>query len=223
MVQRMHVVEKWMHSSQASKELSFMIRKEYGMDENKINIRKVIQDAVNEGLKAGFKQGYKEKKTEGQNFFKQTEKLLYSYASLKIKVFQCEKDILDLEKEVYTARSKDIVRMTSRDGIRLSYDEIQQAKIEDVIRQKERSLKEIERIDRALNTIREDEYFCLIEMKYGMIIRDKTKDQLTFYEPMTVEQIAEELDKHVNTIVSNKKRLMNRLVIIFHGADALET
>ncbi|MBS6503891.1 MAG: hypothetical protein KH415_20145, partial [Clostridium sp.] len=66
----------------------------------------------------------------------------------------------------------------------------------------ERTLK---RIDNALDKIRDDKYFNIIQYKYLNDDKDKIN---------TDEDLAEKFKKERITIIRNKKRLINKLVTI---------
>ena len=71
----------------------------------------------------------------------------------------------------------------------------------------DRTNREIDRIERALNQIKDDPGNKVIEMKY--------------FKEMANEEMAEEMSYSVRTIIRHKNRLINKLKIILFGVDAL--
>lgn len=149
------------------------------------------------------------KTTEGKNYFKETEKLLYAYPILKVQVQQIELDIEDLKKEEYTDHSKDIVKMKSGGGACLGEYELQDIRIKNRIRSLNRTNNEIKRIDRALEQVKNDEGYEIIKLKY-------------FDNPSkTIEEMSELLHISESTVKRWKNRIINKLKIVLFGADAL--
>ena len=68
--------------------------------------------------------------------------------------------------------------------------------------EKAETLRDIARIDNALDKVREDKYFKIIELKY---LEQKAK---------TDEELAEILEKDQSTITRNRNRLINELKTI---------
>lgn len=65
--------------------------------------------------------------------------------------------------------------------------------------------RDLTRIENALDKIREDKYFDIIQFKYLNLQKDKLE---------TDERIAEKLNKDQSTVTRNRKRLMNKLITI---------
>ena len=65
--------------------------------------------------------------------------------------------------------------------------------------------RELKRIDNALDKIRDDKYYKIIELKYLADEEEKIS---------TDEKLAEKLSRDQSTITRNRKRLMNRLTTI---------
>lgn len=142
-----------------------------------------------------------------RNYFKETERLLYNYPALKLKLAQDEEDLengLMMPKE----RSKDIVCPTGSSSYG-PHDPLSQAEryIAERKASMERTKREIQRIDRALETIQDDEYYDIIPMKY--------------WDLMQPAQIAEALHCDERTFYRHKNRLVNKLKVVLFGADAL--
>ncbi|HHX79959.1 MAG TPA: sigma-70 family RNA polymerase sigma factor, partial [Acholeplasmataceae bacterium] len=137
-----------------------------------------------------------------RNYFKETERLLYSLPALKLKVAQDEED---LEFGIIRPqRSKDVVFVSGAGGNHIDYEE-------DYVRRRiasmERTKKEIQRIERALETIEDDEYYDIIPLKY--------------WDNLPPAEIAERLNCDERTFYRHKNRLINKLKVVLFGADAL--
>ena len=117
------------------------------------------------------------------SFYKRTEIVLYNYEKLKLAVKQKEEDIKYIEENGLSNRSKSIVfYSTSRGNISAGdrYIElIEKYKIE-----KEETERDIARIENALDKVRVDKYFNIIDLKY---LKQEAK---------TDEEIAERLEKN---------------------------
>src|SRR5690606_5999149 len=142
-----------------------------------------------------------------RNYFKETERLLYSLPALKLKVAQDEEDMASgmlVPKE----RSKDII-CPSKSGRYGPHDPLSQAEryIAERKASMERTRREIQRIERALETIQDDEYYDIIPLKY--------------WDLLPPIEIAERLNCDERTFYRHKNRLVNKLKVVLFGADAL--
>lgn len=142
-----------------------------------------------------------------RNYFKETERLLYSLPALRLKVAQDEEDLengLLVPKE----RSKDIVCPTGSSSYG-PHDPLSQAEryIAERKASMERTKREIQRIERALETIQDDEYYDIIPLKYWDLLQPA--------------EIAERLNCDERTYRRHKNRLVNKLKVVLFGADAL--
>lgn len=136
-------------------------------------------------------------------YYKRVELLLYNYENLKEAVKQKEEAIEELDKYGLPERSKSIVMYSSAGGNTQAdrYAELKEKyKIEKM--ETERDLK---RIDNALDKIRDDKYFDIIQCKY----LNDDKDKIT-----TDEELADKFNRDRKTITRNKKRLINKLMTI---------
>ena len=94
-----------------------------------------------------------------------------------------------------------------RNGIRLEPDEIKEAVIIDLKAAIAADRYEIERIDKALEQIADDEYRDLIRYKY--------------FEQKSEDEIAELMHCAPRTVRAHKSRLVGRLSVFLYGAGAL--
>lgn len=152
----------------------------------------------------------KEEKKEF-SYYKRVEILLYNYENLKDAIKQKEEDIEYLEKHGLPEKSKSIVAYSSagRNSKGDMYLELKEKYIRDKI-EIERDLR---RIDNALDKIRGDKYFKIIELKY----LNKEEERIN-----KDEGIAEALSRERKAIVRNKKRLINKLVTILFPQNIRE-
>jgi nicotinamide mononucleotide adenylyltransferase len=172
-----------------------------------LDIEKIIKKAVESAVSVAYKAGYDARKQEIKNYFKQTEKRLYAYPELKENIEKYKLDIEDLKREKVSCRSKDIVRIPEGSGIRLSPEEIQEARIQNVVKKMERDQLEIDEINYALDAVRNDEYYKVIEYKY---FQGMTND----------DEIGELLHCDGRTVRRHKNRLVNKIAVKLYGADA---
>lgn len=168
-------------------------------------IRKSVDEAVKKAAEAIIKAN-KELDAVQRNYFKETERLLYSLPALRLKVAQDEEDLRNGLVSL-PEKSRDIVK-PSQGGYRM-YDP--EAKEERYIAERkesmERTKKEIARIERALETIQDDEYYDIIPLKY--------------WDQLPPAEIAERLNCDERTFYRHKNRLVNKLKVVLFGADAL--
>lgn len=139
-----------------------------------------------------------------RNYFKDTETLLYSYPSLKIKIAQDEEDLRNGQLQMH-AKSKDIVRYSGNiDPFReVDTDEFLSKRIASM----ERTKNQVRRLDAALESIKVDKYYDIIPLRYWDLLEPET--------------IAEKMCCDERTYRRHKNRLVNKLKIVLFGADAL--
>lgn len=134
-------------------------------------------------------------------FYKKTEIVLYNYEKLKLAAKQKEEDIKYIQEHGLPERSKSIVFYSTAGGNVSAGDRyvelIEKYKVE-----KAETERDIARIDNALDKVRDDKYFKIIELKY---LRQEAK---------TDEEIAEILERDRTTISRNRSRLINSIKII---------
>jgi DNA-directed RNA polymerase specialized sigma24 family protein len=163
----------------------------------------IISKSFDKQVKKAIEKIMDANKKAERNYFKDTEKLLYSFPSLRLK-YEQDKEDLDNNQVTQKRKSADIVRF-SGGGCQVVEEE---QYIIDRRKSMERTKREITRIERALETIKDDSKYCIIEFKY--------------FDRMETEKIAEKMECDETTVRRNKNRLVNSLKIILFGADALE-
>jgi RNA polymerase sigma factor (sigma-70 family) len=168
-------------------------------------IKKSVDEAVKKAAEAIIKTN-KELDAAQRNYFKETERLLYSLPALKLKVAQDEEDLKNgLVK--FREKSRDVIR-PSQGGYGPSDPEAKEERyITDRMESMERTKREIQRIERALETIQDDEYYEIIPLKY--------------WDGLSPVEIAERLNCDERTFYRHKNRLVNKLKVVLFGADAL--
>lgn len=160
-------------------------------------------------IKKCIDEAFKNKPKQRQiNYFISTEKILYSFNKLKIKVEIDKEDIDDLIKEQENKES------SHRKINANEWD----SEIDDTIRHKQkirnrersmiRSEKLIKRVERCLEYLKKDEYYNILPCIY--------------FNLMTVPDVADEIHCSPRTVSRHKSRLINELVVLLYGADALE-
>lgn len=135
-------------------------------NEIEICINKAADRAAEKAAKQVIEQLKKQRLLKADmNFYKKTEILLYNYEKLKLAVMQKEEDIKYIEENGLPERSKSIVFFSTAAGNVSAGDRyvelIEKYKVE--IAETER---DITRIENAINKVKSDKYFKIIELKY---------------------------------------------------------
>lgn len=137
------------------------------------------------------------------SYYKKVEILLYNYENLKEAIKQKEEDIENLERYGLKEKSKSIVAYSSAGG-NPEADRYLELKQRYTIEKLEIE-RDVKRIDNALDKIRGDEYFEIIQLKYLNAEEDKVNKD---------DDMAERLNKDRRTIIRNRKRLIQKLITI---------
>lgn len=137
------------------------------------------------------------------SYYKKVEILLYNHNNLQEAIKQKEEDIENLEKYGLKEKSCSVVAYSSAGG-NPEADRYLELKNRYIIEKLEIE-RDLKRIDNALDKIRKDIYFDIIQLKY--LNREDFKIK-------TDEDIAVYLEKDRSTITRNRKRLINKLVTI---------
>ena len=151
----------------------------------------------------------KENTTEKQlTPFQKTEKLLSELALLKGAIDSKNMLIEDLKKEGISIQKRET-------GVNVQSSKIYLSELEKVENRIEKLQEEIARIEnvvnmveRALDTIRNDKYYNIIEMKY--------------FEDLTFENIAEKLDISVITAKRYKNKMIRQLQLVIFSDDVIK-
>lgn len=155
-------------------------------------VKKVLEELKNKKLLNSCKSSYKS-----------TEKILYSLnvlpEAIKLiddEIKQLEEDLKDIPKAP-TKSSKLI--LNEKNATYIYGDETLETRISELKQISIKSKSQVRLVNNALKKIKNDKYYDIIPMYY--------------FDEMTIEEIAEELDCSVGTISMNKKDLINKLKI----------
>lgn len=141
--------------------------------------------------------------------YKATEQRLYAYPVLMDNVHnRWPADIEDLRREKVTETSKSIVRWSEQQGVKLSPEERQEARILAVQAKLERDRQELAVMDRALNSVKMDAAYPWLVAYY--------------FEGKDLDAIAEEAGTTRQHVVRSKAVLVRMLALRLYGAEALE-
>jgi DNA-directed RNA polymerase specialized sigma24 family protein len=165
---------------------------------NRETIQEIIEQAVARtriSCERGAKDAYKE-----------TERRLYAYPIIKLKIADLKEKVEEIQAFDAPSKSKSVVSF-SKTGIRLTPDEITEALIRDTTADIAGNEAEIENIEKALDTVAEDEYAAIIPLKY--------------FECKSDEETADSVKCSERTVRYQKSRLVNRLAVRLYGIDAL--
>lgn len=145
------------------------------------------------------------------SYYKKVEILLYNYENLKEAIKQKEEDIENLEKYGLKEKSCSVVVYSSAGG-NPEADRYLELKNKYIVEKLEIE-RDLKRIDNALDKIRKDSYFDIIQLKYLNTEEDRVK---------TDNELVEMLDKERITIIRNRKRLINKLTTILFPQNVRE-
>lgn len=170
-----------------------------------IDIKEIIENTAKETARATVSEmRIKNMVRKELTYYKRVELLLYNYENLKEAIKQKEEDIEYIDKNGLPEKSGSIVVYSTVGGVSKE-DRYLELK-ERYIREKIETERDLKRIDNALDKIKNDKYFDIIQLKY----LNKEDDKLN-----TDEEIAERINKERRTIIRNRKRLINKLITIF--------
>ena len=174
--------------------------------EGKMNEKDIdrIADKIIERMK-----NEKEIKTEKQlTPFQKTEKLLSELSLLKGAIDSKNMLIEDLKKEGISIQKRETGVNVQTSKVYLSELEKVENRIEKLQEEIARMENVISMVERALDTIRNDKYYNIIEMKY--------------FEDLTFEDIAEKLNISVRTAKRHKNFMIRQLQLIIFSDDVLK-
>lgn len=138
--------------------------------------------------------------------YKSTEKRLYNLRTLRVKVQDDKERLEELKKYGPRSRSKSVVVYQSG-GSRLEPEEIFEAIVKDMERTIASDSLEIERMEKAMEIIRDDQYFYTITGRY--------------IEGKTDEEIAAALFCDPSTVWRKRKVLVQKLAVRLYGVEAI--
>lgn len=141
---------------------------------------------------------------------KETIKKLKSYPILKQNIEEFKKDLEDIKKEKFeTVPAIHIVSPNNNIDKYLNNDLEERRLIESIKIRKSmlRDIRATKEIERAMEAIKDEPYNKIIEMQY--------------FNNMSVDNIASELNCDTKTIYRNRIKLIDILTIKFFGGDAI--
>jgi hypothetical protein len=171
-----------------------------------LDIVKIVNDAIDKAIKSAWQSGIQRGKTEAKDAFRKTESRLYAYPELLKNVDKYKRDIEDLQRES-PGRSKDLVFYSIHGGSRLTDEEIMEGRILLVQKKMERDQAEIDEINYAMEVVKGDEYYPIIDKKY--------------FQGMKDDEIAADLACDPSTVRRNKSRLIRMVAVKLYGAEAV--
>lgn len=166
-----------------------------------VDFETIIKKAVAEGYQAGLNQAEQQVK----NTYKATEHRLYAYPDIKELIEQEKAYLKDLQDYGLRRHSQDILRFR-KSGSRLKPEDMLEAIIQDYIAKIAASQHEIDVIDRALEGLKTDQYFRIIELRY--------------FKQMGREEVGIEMNCDTSTVWRNQKRLVQRMAVRLYGVYA---
>lgn len=177
-------------------------------EQEKTELQGLIEEAVEHKMEEVGRRLILEGKKTQKNWTKMTMKRLYSYPILKANIERYRKDIDDIRKEDM-GKSKSIVEFHGdiREWEKPDVEDLRAAKIHTVEMKIDRDTREVREIEVALDSVRADQYYPIIEMK--------------FFQHMTHEEIADKIPCGVTTVSRQLGRLLDIINITLYGADAL--
>lgn len=176
--------------------------------QGKTELQGLIEEAVEHKMEEVGRRLILEGKKTQKNWAKMTMKRLYSYPILKANIERYRKDIDDIRKEDM-GKSKSIMEFHGdiREWEKPDVEDLRAAKIHTVEMKIDRDTREVREIEVALDSVRADQYYPIIEMK--------------FFQHMTHEEIADKIPCGVTTVSRQLGRLLDIINVTLYGADAL--
>ncbi len=169
-----------------------------------VNIEDAIAKTAKETAKEVIQELRNSKMIKNEmSYFKKVELLLYNYNNLKAALKQKDEDIKYIKDHGLPQKSGSIVVYQTSGG-NISGQDRYMNLIEKYELEKLETLREIKRIENALDKIKSDRYYPIIKLKYLTDHKERYNE----------ERIAEKLDKDRSTITRNKSRLINTMKTI---------
>jgi len=164
-------------------------------------VQKIINISIETAVKKAviaIKDANEEVEKNKRNYFKETEKLLYAYPTLKKRL---EQGVL------YPGnKSKDVVRVVA-DGGRKPLEEVYEEICESRERSFERTKARVAEVEHALDQVKDDEMYDIIELHY--------------FQQIEWEDVAQEVNASIPTVYRHRKRIVKKIAVLLFGVDAL--
>ena len=145
-------------------------------------------------------------RTHKATLIQKTKDRLYAYPQLLCNIKKYRLDIKDIQRENF-GKSKSIVVMQPKSGEDFSLEDKRAARIRMIEQKIDRDEEEIEEIERALQTIKEEFYYPAIEMY--------------FFKGMKRSEIGDYLNCDGSTVSRQINKLIERMNVALYGADAV--
>lgn len=171
-----------------------------------INIEAVIDKAVDKAVTKAIEAGRTQSAKILVDTYKATERRLYALPDLKDKVTRDKEYMRTLLSEGLPRRSRDIARF-QRSGCRLEPEELLEALAQDIRASIAADEFEINTIEEALAPLTSDPYYLSVSGRY--------------FDSISDEDIAEELDCDSRTVRRNRGRLVRRIAVRLYGSNAV--
>jgi len=154
-------------------------------------------------VSTAFVSAIERRDNDRRKIFRETEDLLRAKNLLLDNIAEWKADIENLEIGCGTSRrSSDIMAMANT---RLTPEQLLESKIISLKAKIERDTDKLLRLDKAIETIKPDPWYGIIELKY--------------FEEMDDDEIAEQFDCDVRTVRRHKNRLVWRLSVKLTGGE----
>ena len=143
------------------------------------------------------------------SYVRLTKMRLYAYCDLKMKIQNDLLDVEDLRREGVSGRSRDVVRILGGDGgvVKLMPEEIQEIRINKILREIDESVREVDRIDTLIKSISDEPYAEIVPLK--------------FFEGLAEQAIALRVNCDVSTVYRHMGRLVRKLSVRLYGVGAI--
>jgi hypothetical protein len=168
----------------------------------KLDIKALIDEAVNAGLNAGRAQA----SSTAKDAFKATERRLFAIPILERKVKDDKEKLAELQENGSRWQSKSITRF-QRTGYRVTPEEMLEAIIQDLEATIAADEYEINTIRGILETFKDDPFYMAVTGRYV----DREED----------EDIAAKLDCSANQVWKQRTRIVSDIAVMLYGSDAV--
>ena len=164
----------------------------------KLSVEEIIHQAVTAQRAVSERQS--------QDVFRATERRLYAYPVIRLKVINdCER-IEEIQQHGVTGKSASVIKY-QRSGMRLLPEEIADVLVKDIMADIAASEGELKTIEKALGIIANDPYADIVKLKY--------------FEGKNDDEIALLMSCDSRTVRRNKSRLVARLSVYLYGVAAV--
>lgn len=139
-----------------------------------------------------------------KNSYESTEKILFGFKALPEALELIEDEIKNLQKELNKLKPENSIKsktlvLNEEEGTYVYGNETLETRISELKQIAAKTKSQIRLVNRALDKIRNDKYYDIIELYY--------------FQGQKIPVISELLDKSDGTISNNKNRLINQLKV----------